>query len=325
MKPLFNLKTGLLLTLTLTMFNCTPDDPNSGGVVPCPDTEIFGLYSANLQNPSVDFMHFTNLNGVLVNTVNVNLNYGVNIHGAAYNSATNEYALVNTTQQELLKLDVNGNLTATPIPAVTNPNYYTVTSPAYLNSSLYFGNLEYNNNAHEFSVLDTSYSLIASPNTVTLPAASVNYEFSISAATDDLNDIYYLIGTNLVTYDAFNNAMTVSSITTASFNGNYIGIEYYDVDTLLAVKQENGVNGELVSLDISNPANIIETSIVNLGMEINIETYSTAIDTCRDKYILASNSFSGGYSFIEIDITGMPQINTTTVATGSIHGIVAKK
>ncbi|MFV0573482.1 MAG: hypothetical protein ACK5M1_13825 [Xanthomarina gelatinilytica] len=327
MKTINNINKLLLLTLTVFVFNCSPDDPNDGTIPvpnPCPNTEVFGLYSANYQSPMVDFMHFTNLNGSVVNTVNVNLNYGVNIHGAAYNNATSEYALVNTTQQELLKFDANGTLTATPIPAVTNPNFYTVTSPAYLNSSLYFGNLEYVGNTHQFSVLDSGYNLIASPNTVTLTAASVNYEFSISATTDNISHIYYLIGTNLVAYDTFNNAMTVSSITPSSFNGNYIGVEYYDVDKLLAIKQENGTNGELVMLDISNPAALMETPLLNLGMEINIETYSTAFDACKEKYLVVSNNFSGGYSFLEIDLTGTPQTNTTTAATGSLIGIVAK-
>ncbi|MFD2908156.1 hypothetical protein ACFSX9_05345 [Flavobacterium ardleyense] len=319
----------LLFTATIIM-SCSDDDTNVNALN-CPDSEIVGIQfqtaSTTTRFGVADFV--TTTPGILVSQIGPTQNFTtntfqtqLNMHDGAYNTIDGSYVNVDNGNNTLYKLTSAGVLTTPALPA----NVGTINAPEFINGNLYFGNVEYFNNYLEFRVLDSNYATLQTV-TINNPSTSVNYYSSFTSTTNGVDKLYYVIGTNLITYDINTTTTTTTVIGSLNYSGNLLGIEYVDATHLLVLRHDfNGADTELVQLDISNPTAVIETNVVNLSYKANEENFSTTYDKCNKRYFIVTKSqdFSTTH-YTRVDLSAsIPVVSTNSNNSIYVAGIKSR-
>lgn len=299
-----------LVVLGIAMISCGSPDPDPIVVLPqtpCATTnEMVGVKMTNSgTDPEYQTLVFPGSSAAPVADIPYSPNRFFS-YGGAYNPTTQEYAqVINNNASgnaELSKINATGIQHISVIPGY-------ISEPVYLNSDLYFGNIETVGSITTFKVLDKNLVVIKSL------IVNANKVFT-TATTDNSRYIYYLSEPYLITYDKLNNTLVSSDLGTGSTN--LMGLEYKNPTTLLAVR---GLSSEMISLNITNPLSVTITSIFNLGLGIHPESYSTVYNSCNNKYYI-SESFAGN-GLVEVDLNTNTKI-VSSLGTNKIIGLASK-
>lgn len=354
MKTKFNLFT--IAVIVFFVSGCS----NSSSSSSCPNPELLGLRNvapSGMTNSSHSFENI--LFPTITSTILPSISFldpvypnNVDIHNGTYNAVNGDYVNIAPYDHKLITITAAGVFTQSAFnintPTGSAPDssvYQPINAPVFLNGNLYFGYFDRVGTSIPkqavFGILDSNYNLITAPTpTINLPQSSINYYPSYSSCTDGIRYIYFMIGTNLVTYDSITNTTTATQIaiaTPANFNvnGNLIGIRYVSQTKLYVLKESWTVTGEdtkLLELDITNPTNVIANVVFDLQLKINPEFYSTAYDDCTKKFFITSSDGSGTlYRFLQIDLSGTPTLSTAPLSatynpsTDYLMGITLKQ
>ena len=307
-----------LLFTAVIITSCSDDDSNVN-VPNCPDSEIVGIQFQTASNTTrfgiADFLSSTP--GTLVSQIGPFQNFTtntfqtqLNMHDGAYNNISGSYVNVDNGNNTLYQLSSVGVLTTPALPTSVG----TINAPEFINGNLYFGNIEYISGDLEFRVLDSNYAILKTI-TITAPSNSVNYYSSFTSTTNGVDKLYYVVGTNLITYDILTTTISVTLIGSLNYSGNLLGVEYVDATHLLVLRHEfNGADTDLVKLDITNPAAVVETNVVNLAYKANEENFSATYDKCNKRYFIVTKSqdFSTT-NYTRVDLSGsLPVVSTSS-------------
>lgn len=295
------------IILTCCLFSCNSDEvicnPNeakscdTGLLIMTSDgspgaTITFTLDS--IQKPVANPLVFNNLQTDLqpnfFNLVTRPSNYD------AYNKINNNYFIEFPLEQRLYKYDIN---TQTRQELIVSGFY---SAPIFNNGILYTITIDNNGfatNPANFDIQTINQSTGSLTNLVSGSfslISSFDWE-SMSSATDNNGNVYFVSGTNLIKYNINSNTTQYVQLTpTFDFVDNferYYGIEYRNNGSLLAIRDRDGVNGEgheLVEIDLNNLSQgptVLFNFMAN-NIEINSEYYSTTYDPCDDKYYVTT-------------------------------------
>ncbi|MFD1061938.1 hypothetical protein ACFQ1Q_01670 [Winogradskyella litorisediminis] len=235
----------------------------------------------------------------------------------AYDSNSNTYFIEFPREQRIYKYDLNAQSRQEFVisgfysaPIFDNGNLYAITVDNFGS-----GNNPVNYSIDTINQADGSLSINTSSSFPLLSRFDWNY---MSSASNRTGTLYFLSGTNLVSY-TINSNTTAHTELSPNFNATtsfeeFYGLEYRRNGNLLAIREQNGVNGvrlELVQLDINNltSAPLVLYDFISNNNSIDKERYSTTYDAFDDTYcITTSDTSNPNVSFFkEIDLA-----NSTT-------------
>ncbi len=319
-----------VIVTALLMTSCSDDNTNVN-VPTCPDSEILGIQFQSGSNTTrfgvADFL--SSIPGTLLMQLGPNQNFTtstfstqLDMHDGTYNATNGSYVNVEKGNNTLYKVDNTGVLTTSATPL----NVGAINAPEFVNGNLYFGNIEYSSGNLIFRVLDSNYAILKTL-TITTPATSVNYYSSFTVTTNGTNKLYYVVGTNLITYDLVSTSLTTTVIGSLNYAGNLLGVEYVDANHLLVLRHPfNGADTDLVDLNITNPSSIVETNVVSLGYKANEENFSTTYDSCNKRYFIVTKSQDfTTTNYTRVDLSGsIPVVSTSSNNGFYVAGIQIK-
>lgn len=300
---------GLALSLSSIFIGCTIDDVASDDpCVPMPcanfNKHLLTLNTVfdNDPNAQINYNYYlvNNLDSSLPNSngsfvTNTDLTFQLPTSTSFYNetnklhgilvSRAGKYFTFNTATEVGQEFAVPTSVTA-PITLGSTTYVIEVSNGGYASNGM--------GNHYEVKTLDINTGIVGSvlpidPLTKDFDNNSFFHVESMSAATNNIDKIYFLSGTNLVTVNT--SANTASHIDLyPSFSGSdyvrFFGLEYSDSLGLLAV-MDNATQGNkyLVRIDpltgnYSNP--------LAISNNINSEFYSTTYRECDHTYYLTS-------------------------------------
>lgn len=229
----------------------------------------------------------------------------------AYNAVSKQYFIEFPLQQRIYKYDVNTQNRQEFIVA----GFYA--APVFNNSNLYAITIDHFGYAsdpanYSIDVIDQNNGSLSTLASNTFPLLSRFDWESMSSVSNNSNMIYFVSGTNLISY---NTSTTTSSHVelTPGFDiinnyQNFYGLEMRNNGNLLAIRDRDDINGEgseLVEININNltaTPTVVFDFMAN-GIELNSEFYATTYDTCDDTYYITSRKDATTTDFYEIDIT----------------------
>ena len=259
--------------------SCSNSSPVQSETLPCSTTnEMIGIKMTNSgTNPEYNTFLFPTSNAAPVNNIRISPSR-LFTYGGVYNVLSQDYVLISNNSQtgnaNLIKINGAGLQTVSVLTG-----YYA--EPVYLNNNLYFANIETISGVTTFKILDKNFVVLKS---LTINASKV---FTTSA-TDNSRYIYYLSEPFLITYDKQNNTLVSCDL---ALGTNLLGLEFKNETTLLAIKASSG-GSEIISLNITNAANVSVSTLFNLGLTVHPELYSTVYNSCNNKYYI-SEAFAG--------------------------------
>lgn len=229
----------------------------------------------------------------------------------AYNSVTNQYFIEFPLQQRLYKYDINSQTRQELIVA----GFYS--APVFNNGILYtitIDNFGYATNPANYSIetIDQNSGALTTQISGSFTLTSTfNWE-SMSSAKDGNGNLYFVSGTNLISYNIADNTATQFELTpNFDFVDNFqkfYALEMRNNGNLLAIRQRDDLNGEgleLVEINSNSPAatpTVIFDFMAN-GIALNSEFYSSTYDVCDDTYYITSRRDATTTDFYEIDLT----------------------
>ena len=254
---------------------------------------------------------------------------------SSYNATTKKLVCLPSREQELFMYDdvTCGSSTLDIAPAQT-------TAPVHLGNELYGIDIV-NNTPPDVDIsiaarFDTGFPIGVAGHTFTpLSPYLFNHE-QTSSATNGIDELYFVSGNSLLTVTNLNTIfVTVNHIIIDLSNQFiYYGIEYSGPNKLIAIQRNNFNNPvpslDLVEIDINStsPPTILYNLQTNVapsppGWIFNNEFYSSALDTCDQKYYLSTlHETSGSSKLIEIDIINSSHVEQTF--TDYLFGIEMK-
>lgn len=311
MKTLKNI--GLTLGLALTIFSCTPNDPNNPNGNPTGGNDKYELLSIRSTNlPSGNSCNKWDLNTSLAAapgsfTTLRSLDFITSPAGLlgqttmAYNTSAwdkinKKYAVA--INESLTIYDFSGSSVPTPTTYITN-----VKSLEYVAGSLY----ALKNDEIKVNVGSTFNSLTTSAIISTSGAVHVS-----NMATDG-SSLFIIVGNKLYNYATSGTLLS----TTVLSGDSYDGVEYSPADNkIYAIKKHvyPAVNDELVSITTSG-----EVLLISLSYATDYSKPTTALDYGTGTYIIFT---SNGHSSDSHSITKVTNLTTSpTVSTVTTTGL----
>lgn len=229
----------------------------------------------------------------------------------AYNKINNTYFIEFPLEQRLYKYDINTQTRQELIVA----GFYA--APIFNNGTLYTISIEnngYATNPANYSIQTINQTTGTLTNLVSGSFAltsSFDWE-SMSSATDNNGNVYFVSGTNLIKYNLNTNVVQHIQLTPNFDNidnfQRFYGLELRNNGNLVAILERDDLNGEGFELVEINPNNLTSTPTVLYnfmanGIDINSEFYATSYDPCDDKYYVTTlnNDFTTS-DFYEINL-----------------------
>lgn len=229
----------------------------------------------------------------------------------AYNNSNETYFIEFPLQQRLFKYDINAQTRQEFIVA----GFYA--APVFNSGNLYaisIDNFGYATDPANYSIesINQNDGSLTTITTSSFPLVSFfNWE-SMSSATDNNGMIYFVSGTNLISFNAVTSvASHTELVPTFDINNDYqrfYGLELRKNGNLLAIRYRDNSTGEgteLVEIDINNPT-AIPTVVFDFtanGIELNPEFYSSTYDTCDDTfYVTSINDDFNTTDYYEVDL-----------------------
>ncbi len=238
-----------------------------------------------------------------------------------YNANTNTYFIEFPLQQRLYIYDVSAQNRQELIVA----GFYS--APIFSGSNLYtisIDNFGYATNPANYSIetIDLNDGSLTTITTNSFPLLSSFDWESMSSATNGNGLIYFVSGTNLVSFNTStsttNTIELVPDFNPATNFQRFYGLEYRNTGNLLSIRERDNDQGEgleLVSIDPNNPTTvpIVIFDFMANGIDLNSEFYATSYDDCDDTYYITSRDNNN------TDITNFYEINLidNTVKTES--------
>ncbi len=228
----------------------------------------------------------------------------------AYNRINDTYFVEFPTEQRIYKYDIATQARQEFVVA----GFYS--APVFNNGNLYaitIDNFGYASNPANFSIetINQNDGSLTTLITDSFPLiSSFNWE-SMSSATDNLENIFFVSGTNLVSFNinatSTNHTELVPTFDAFDNNQGFYGLELRNNGNLLAIRNRNDnlvTSLELVEIDINNltatPTVIFDFMVNNIAL--NSEFYSTTYDACDDMYYITSRRDATTTDFYEIDL-----------------------
>lgn len=228
----------------------------------------------------------------------------------AYDAASNTYFIEFPLEQRLYKYDIN----AQTRDEFTVSGFYS--APVFDNGTLYtiaIDNFGYAANPANYSI-ETINQNDGSLTNLTTGSFALQSRFdweSMSTATDNSGNIYFVSGTNLVSFN-INTTNTTHSELVPTFDAfdnfqQFYGLELRDNGNLLAIRNRNDnliTSLDLVEIDINSPTatpTVIFDFMAN-GIVLNPEFYSTTYDACDDTYYVTSRRDATTTELYEINM-----------------------
>lgn len=342
-----NSKTLFGLTLLASAFfaNCSSDDAtlidDDTSGLPCDNynKDLLTLSTAFDNNPNAVITY----NSFLINSLNSALpnlegnldsntdltfqlptstsiyNQTNNLHGILVNRA-GKYFTFNTTSGTGQNFSTPTNITA-PVELGTSAYVIEVANSGYANHGI-----DDHFNIKTFNIND------GSTNTA-LPISAANTSFdnnsffhveTMSSATNNSDELYFLSGTNLITVNATNNTAThvdlYPSFSMTDFV-RFFGLEYSESLGLIAIMDMPDINiQKLVRID---PSNGTYSDLLTLPSNINPEFYSSTYSECKETYYLTSminGSTPLKTNYFEFDLA-TNTVNNTQILDDYVFGI----
>lgn len=248
---------------------------------------------------------------------------------SAYNTSTKDLVCLISREQQLLSYNDASGTALSPI----NVSPSTTTAPVFLQGTLYGIEVENNGyasgNTVDFDVvsIDPMTGLMNGVSPFQFTPNPGFYSFtheSMSSATNRIDELYFLSGSNLVTVtnpNPFTPQLCYIDLAPLNTPNNYYyfyGLEYRNPGQLLAIR-ETFANGNRTAVDLVeilfNAQTCTLFGIIPLfdiqanfapspaGWIINNEFYSTTFDTCQQRYYLSTLfNLTSGSRLVEIDL-----------------------
>lgn len=332
MKKFYISKIPLLLIGTV-LFSCSRDDidpaqPEDG----CSDqglivlnTSFDGSIQANIEYSTYNINNLDQNNGMSLGNLasNINLTYEISTNTSLYDSSTKTHGIIVSRAQTYFKFNtITGSGQEYPLSS-------NVTAPVILNGNSYV--IEIDQQGYAVNGTGTHYNIknfdinngaIGS----TLPISVADRTFdnisffhteATSSATDGLNKLYFLSGTNLITVNTTDNTAQhvdlYPSFSQSDWTAFY-GLEYSPTLGLIAIKKD-GTGHEIVKI---NALSGTYTSIISIPADINTEFYSVAYRECDKTYYLTTlqnmpQPQGAETIYFEFDLANANIINTQTM------------
>ncbi|HZH86547.1 MAG TPA: hypothetical protein VFD77_04465 [Brumimicrobium sp.] len=326
---------GLALLGSLFLSSCSVDDTPSDQD-PVSECDGFAKNLLTLSTPfsstptsEINYISYSinNLNSSLPNfhgnfTSSVDLNYELPTSTSFYNESSNLHGIVISRAGKYISFNTNTNVAQ----EFTVPNY--ITAPISLNNTTYIievSNGGYANNGmgshYDIKTFDTNTGATGT----TLPIDPMTKDFdnnsffhveTLTSATNKLNELYFLSGTNLVTVNTTNNTASHVDLYPNFSSSDYVrffGLEYSESLGLLAIMHKvDQMTKALVKID---PATGNYTNLLTISNDINSEFYSTTFRECDLTYYLTSlNQASNAAETLYFEF----DLNTNTVSHSEI-------
>lgn len=208
----------------------------------------------------------------------------------AYEAANNQYYIEFPLQQRLYKYNIDTQTRQEIIVA----GFYS--APVFDTATLYtitIDNFGYATNPANYSIeaINQSDGSLTSLFSASFPLLSRFDWESMSSATDTNGIIYFVSGTNLISYNTITAvASHTELVPTFDIFDNFqqfYGLELRNNGNLLAIRSCNdnlATSLELVEIDVNNPTETpaIVYDFMADGIALNPEFYSTTYDACDD-------------------------------------------
>lgn len=237
----------------------------------------------------------------------------------AYDVVNNQYYIEFPLEQRIYKYDIASQTRQELIVA----GFYS--APIFDNGNLFtlaIDNFGYANDPANYTIetINTSDGSLTTLSANSFPLISPFDWESMSSASDNNGNIYFISGTNLIIYNTNTIATQhIQLVPNFDFNTNFqqfFGLEMRNNGNLLALRERDNDQDEgleLVEITINNPTEtpIVVFNFMTNGIELNSEFYSTTYSACDDTYYITSrNSTNANTSdFYKIDLS------TSTIET----------
>lgn len=234
----------------------------------------------------------------------------------AYDAINNQYYIEFPLQQRLYKYDISTQTRQEFIVA----GFYS--APVFNNGKLYtisIDNFGYATDPATYSIetINTNDGSLTTLTNNSFPLLSSFDWESMSSASDNNGNVYFISGTNLITYNSSTNTTQhIQLVPDFGYNTNYqlfYGLEMRDNGNLLVIQKRDNDEGEGLELVEININKLSETPTVvfdfmAIGIKLNSEFYATTYDPCDDTYYITSRQDASITNFYEIDLqTGTVQ------------------
>jgi len=221
---------------------------------------------------------------------------------------------------ELITYDINNNT----VSQATIPG---VSTPEYLNGNLYFLQ-ETNAVSSTFNTLSADFTIIDENLSIVNPSTSIDFTGSgyfnasyLLSTSNEMDKIYFLANSKLIIYDHSTGSWSDYLLETFDATTNriyYIGVEYVDANTLLALRGNVMANKlELIKIDLSSTTPSIsvekdlsgDLSIPSLDIINGHDSISTSFDSCDNSFYFVYNSTGSNIRSIVFEI----KLNSNTI------------
>lgn len=300
----------LALIASVLFTNCSTDEgtltDDETGALPCDNysKDLLALSTAFDNNPNAVITY----NSYLINSLNssspnlkgtvnttTDLSFELPTSTSFYNEASTLHGIFVNRAGKYFALNASSGIGQ---EFVTPTN---ISAPVELGTESYVievANFGYANQGADDHFKVKTFNINDGSLNAALPVSTANSTFtnnsyfnveSMSSATNDIDKLYFLSGTNLVTLNPLTNTAShldlYPSFSMTDFVRFY-GLEYSESLGLIAIMYISNLNiRKLVQI---NPSNGSYTDLVVIPSDINPEFYSTTYSECKETYYLTS-------------------------------------
>ncbi len=300
----------LALLASVLFSNCSTDDrftlEDDTSGLPCQavpkDLLVLNTLFDGANNAQIAYNTFA-INGLdssLPNSLgnlatNTNMTFQLPTGASLYNQASNLHGLLVTRAGKYFTFNTDTGVGQEfVVPTI-------VSAPVQLNTSSYVievANFGYTDQGIENHFEIKPFNINDGAIGAALPIDQLDRTFdnnsffnveSMSSATNEIDSLYFLSGTNLVTVNTLNNTATHIDLYPPFTYSNFVrffGLEYSENLGLIAIMDDSNAGTQyVVKID---PLSGNQTNLVILSENINSEFYSTTYRECDKTYFLTS-------------------------------------
>ena len=262
-------------------------------------------------------------------TTNTNLTYQLPTSTSLYSDNSKLHGMLVTRAGKYFTFNTNTG-TGQEFTAPSN-----IAAPIIVDGESYV--IEVSNSGYANSGTDNHFSVKpfnmndgTTSTALTIPAINTTFNNnsffhveSMSAASNGVNELYFVSGTNLITVNVSNNTSSHVDLYPSFSNTDFvrfIGLEYSESFGLLAIMDMPDINSrKIVKID---PTNGTYSDLLSIPTNINTEFYSTVYSECNKTYYLTSlaNGNTVQTNYFEFDLVANT-ISNTQVFNDYVFGI----
>lgn len=334
---------GLALFASVLFTNCTvegTDTNDDTSNLPCYNynKDLLTLNTAFNNDPNA----VINYNSFIINNLNssfpiiegnlttsTDLTYQLPTSGSLYNETNSLHGVLVTRAAKYFTFNTNSG-TGQEFTTPTN-----ISAPIQLGTSAYVievANAGYANSGVDDHFKIKPFNINDGTTGAALPISTANTTFnnnsfflveSMSSASNGIDEIYFLSGTNLITVNTITNTASHIDIYPSFSMTDFVrffGLEYSESLGLIAVMDTTDFHVQ--NLIKINPSNGTYIDLLTIPALINSEFYSSTYSECNKTYYLTS--LDGGSTvqtnYFEFDLAGNT-VSNTQIFSDYVFGI----